>query len=221
MSKREEVFRPALEGKKIPVLTLDHKWHQIFQHAPTNNLIENLENQLNELLKRQGKLTTDSKDISKLKTKLMNEIVAMMDEISDKQPDKKTEKKLDENKRLINECNEKLEAYQDELLDLPREIDEVNYELMLQTMDACYDMLKENAAEIEEVSEWITQIRRELKKKLIRKQEKEVQTQQIYSYMHDIFGADVIEIFDMKYFPDKLLKKNENEQIAAEMDQKE
>lgn len=221
MSKREEVFRPALEGKKIPVLTLDHKWHQIFQHAPTNNLIENLENQLNELLKRQGKLTTDSKDISKLKTKLMNEIVAMMDEISDKQPDKKTEKKLDENKRLINECNEKLEAYQDELLDLPREIDEVNYELMLQTMDACYDMLKENAAEIEEVSEWITQIRRELKKKLIRKQEKEVHTQQIYSYMHDIFGADVIEIFDMKYFPDKLLKKNENEQIAAEMDQKE
>lgn len=221
MSKREEVFRPALEGKKIPVLTLDHKWHQIFQHAPTNNLIENLENQLNELLKRQGKLTTDSKDISKLKTKLMNEIVAMMDEISDKQPDKKTEKKLDENKRLINECNEKLEAYQDELLDLPREIDKVNYELMLQTMDACYDMLKENAAEIEEVSEWITQIRRELKKKLIRKQEKEVQTQQIYSYMHDIFGADVIEIFDMKYFPDKLLKKNENEQIAAEMDQKE
>ena len=24
---------------------------------------------------------------------------------------------------------------------------------------------------------------------------------QLYSYMHDIFGADVIEIFDMKYDP--------------------
>lgn len=221
MSKREEVFRPALDGKKIPILTLDHKWHQIFQHAETNNLIENLENQLNELLKRQGKLTTESKDIGKLKTKLMNEIVSMMDEFGDKQPDKKTEKKLDENKRLINECNEKLEGYQDELLELPREIDKVNYELMLQTMDACYDMLKENAAEIEEVSEWITQIRRELKKKLIRKQEKELQTQQIYSYMHDIFGADVIEMFDMKFFPDKLLKKDENTQIAEEMEHKQ
>ena len=209
MSRKEEIFRPALSGKKIPVLTLDHKWHQIFQHAETNSTIEELEKQLNELVKRQGKLTTESKEIAKLKAKLMNEIVSMMDSIGEGQPDKKTEKKLDENRRLINECNEKIEAYQDELLDLPKEIDAVNYELMLQTMDVCYDMLKENAAEISSIGEWITKIRRELKKKLVRKQEKELQTQQIYTYMHDIFGADVIELFDMKYFPDRLLKRDE------------
>jgi len=209
VSRKEEVFKPALNGKKIPVLTLDHKWHQLFQFAEANQSIEELESKLNELVKRQGKLTTESKEINKLKTKLMNEIVSMMDSFGDKEPDKKTEKKLEENKRLIGECNEKLESYQDELLDLPREIDAVNYELMLQTMDVCYDMLKENATEIEEISEWITRIRRELKKKLVRKQEKEIHTHQIYAYMHDIFGADVIEIFDMKYFPDRLLKREE------------
>ena len=32
--------------------------------------------------------------------------------------------------------------------------------------------------------------------------------QQLYSYMHDIFGADVIEIFDMKYNPDEKYRKN-------------
>ena len=42
-------------------------------------------------------------------------------------------------------------------------------------------------------------MRIELKKKVIRKQEKERKNQALYSYMHDIFGADVIEIFDMKY----------------------
>jgi hypothetical protein len=27
----------------------------------------------------------------------------------------------------------------------------------------------------------------------------EIKNQEIYSYMHDIFGAEVIEIFDLKY----------------------
>ena len=33
--------------------------------------------------------------------------------------------------------------------------------------------------------------------------EKEMMNHQLYSYMHDIFGAEVIEIFDMKYNPDQ------------------
>lgn len=113
--------------------------------------------------------------------------------------DLKAQKRADESKRLINECNEKIEAYEDELLELPGEIDRVNRELMLATMEICYDRLKENEKEIEETAKWIAKIRVELKKKLIRKQEKELMNQELYAYMHDIFGADVIDIFDMKY----------------------
>ena len=210
MSGKKKVYTAALEGKKIPLLTLDHKWHQIFQFAEATPEIKKLENKLNELVKRQGKLVTESKEIKKLKKKLMEEIVSRMDSISEKEPDKKTRKKMDANTRLINECNEKLEAYEDELLELPREIEQTNYQLMLLTMEVCYDELKEGATELEEIDQWITQMRRELKKKLVRKREKEVQTQQIYSYMHDIFGAEVIEIFDMNHFPDKLLSQKKN-----------
>ena len=33
--------------------------------------------------------------------------------------------------------------------------------------------------------------------------------QELYSYMHDIFGPDVIDIFDMKYDPkETMLKKS-------------
>ena len=42
-------------------------------------------------------------------------------------------------------------------------------------------------------------MRDELKLKLIHKQEMEQDNQKLYSYMHDIFGADVIDIFDMKF----------------------
>ena len=37
---------------------------------------------------------------------------------------------------------------------------------------------------------------------MIRKQEREWLNQEMYAYMHDIFGPEVIEIFDMTYNPD-------------------
>ncbi|MDE6128878.1 MAG: hypothetical protein K2G16_06770, partial [Lachnospiraceae bacterium] len=113
------------------------------------------------------------------------------------------EKKLDDNKRLINDCNDKLDSYKDELMELPKEIEQVNYKLMLATMEVCYEKLRENTAEIDEIGEWIAKIRVELKKKVIRKQEKEQQNQDLYHYMHAIFGAEVINIFDMKYNPEE------------------
>ena len=45
-------------------------------------------------------------------------------------------------------------------------------------------------------------MRVELKKNVVRKQEMEVANQEIYSFMHDIFGSDVIDLFDMKYNPE-------------------
>ena len=51
MSRIEEVYKPALTGKKIPTLTLDNKWHQLFTQTESNPQIENLQTQLNDLLK--------------------------------------------------------------------------------------------------------------------------------------------------------------------------
>lgn len=202
MGRKEEVYEPALKNKKIPVLTLDHKWHMLFDKTDATPAILKLAEQLNELLKRQGKLNTESKEIKRLKKRLMDEIVPMVDELAGS-GDARIEKKIEDNKRLINDCNDKLDAYRDELLTLPGEIDRVNYELMLATMETCYDKLNENTAEIEEISQWINGIRIELKKKIIRKQEKEQKNHDLYSYMHAIFGAEVINIFDMKYNPEK------------------
>ena len=33
MSKTERMYKNALEGKNIPVLTLDNKWHQLFSRV--------------------------------------------------------------------------------------------------------------------------------------------------------------------------------------------
>lgn len=203
MSDKDEVFKEALEGKKIPILTLDNKWHRLFTHIEPAPKISELENELNELIKRQGKVNTESRDIKKIKKNLMNEVMVIADGLAQSPENKKLHKNMEEHKRLIEECNEKLEAYEEEMLELPREIDRTNKKLMLMTMEICYKKLQENAKELDAINEWLRKVRRELKKKMVRKQEKEEFGSELYSYMHDIFGADVIEIFDMKYNPDK------------------
>ena len=40
MSRKEEVFIPALENKKIPLLTLDNTWHRLFtQTDPSDEIL--------------------------------------------------------------------------------------------------------------------------------------------------------------------------------------
>ena len=204
VTKKDEVYKKALQGKRIPILTLDNKWHRLFAMMEPDRELKRLEEKLNSLLKLQGKLNTESKSIKKIKKKLMDEIVQIMD-----CNDSTSNKKREENKRLIEECNEKLDDYQDKLLDLPSQIDEANYNLMIRTMEMCYEVLQVNTKDINEIGEWINKIRVELKKNIVRKQEKEMKNHELYSYMHDVFGADVVEIFDISQeFVDKMEQKN-------------
>lgn len=194
---KEEKYKSALIGKRIPVLTLDNKWHRLFTQAESTKEIANLTEQLNDLLRRQGKVNNDIKDRKKLKKKLMDEIVALM-EVQDSSA---VDKKMEENRRLIEKCNDELEDLEEEEPEIPEKIGEINDRLMLATMDSCYDRLKNNTVELEELQEWVDQTRIELKKKMVRVQELEQANEALYTYMHDIFGAEVIELFDMKYRP--------------------
>lgn len=197
---KSEVYEQALAGKKVPVLTLDNKWYKLFKDLSELPKIQAQEKQLNELVQRQGQMNVDYKNVRKLKKKLLDEIVPMANELEQKYS-KTLEKKLDEHKRLIEECNEKLDDYQYELRLLPEQIEKANHALMLSTMKYCYESMQENTEQIIEIAEWVKYIRVELKKNLVRKQEMESQNRQIYSYMHDLFGAEVIDLFDMQYDP--------------------
>lgn len=194
-------FSEALQGKKIPILTLDNKWYRLLDKK-MRRALSGTEEQLNNLLKRQGKLNTEYKDIKKLKKKLMNEIMEMAGQ-AEQGGGEDIDRKLEKHRELVEECNQRLEACEDEMLELPKEINKLNYRLMTATMEHCYAAMQVNTEEIEQIAEWVTQIRIELKKRLVRKQQMEQQNHEIYSYMHDVFGADVVELFDMKYDPEE------------------
>jgi len=194
MARSEDVFENALLGRNVPILPLDNKWHRLMVGLNKDASMVKLEEEIKELLKRQGKINTEVKQLRKAKTRIMEEMVSAMDE-----SDGAT--KQDNGKKQIESINAKLDSYQDEVMDIPKQINELNYQLMLKTMDQCYEIIRDNTSEIEEIADWINDIRIELKKNIVRKQNRELKNQEIYNYMHDIFGAEVIDLFDMKYNP--------------------
>ncbi len=206
MGQEDEVFREALVGKKIPILTLDNQWHKLFTQTGDNDEIHVLEERVNDILKRQGKLNTELKSLSAFKKKLMQEIVDIME-----LPDSSAkEKKMSENKRMIEESNQKMDDYNDELMDIPKQIDEANFELMMATMRVCYAKIRQNVQEIDEINKWVSDFKVQLKRKILSKQQKEIWNDEMYSYMHSIFGPDVIDMFDMKYNPQNVLNKEKD-----------
>lgn len=195
--KTEEEFRAALSNKNIPLLVLDQKWHRLFAiHGKTDEIKEK-EAKVNELLAQQGRANTELKKLKKIKNQLMDEIVQNMDDDDDDSAER--EKKRLENKNLIDEVNEKINEEEDLLLELPKEIKEVNESLMILSMDYFYSKLRVNQTEAKEIEDWIAQVRIDLKKNIIRKQNRTINNKEIYSYLHDIFGAEVLDLFDIQY----------------------
>lgn len=190
-------FGVFLRGKKIPICVLDQKWHRLFALKGKPDDVVSCEQKLNELLKKQGQHQHEIKELKKLKSKLMGNIVENMEGTHEENAGRMSSKKLEEDKRLIDEINKKLEIQEDELLDLPREIDSVNKKLMLLTVEYCFENMRVNVSEIQEITDWITQVRIDLKKNIIRKQNREINSRQIYAYMHDLFGADMMDVFDL------------------------
>lgn len=199
MRENQEEFKKALQGKNIPILVLDQKWHRLFAiHGKPQKVVE-LESSLNALLARQGKLNTDEKALKKLKGQLMDNIVLNMQESDDSAQNSMRGQKLEADRKMIDETNARIEAIEDELLELPKQIHAVNESLMLASMDYFYEKLRVNKEESDEIDAWIRQVRIELKKNIIRKQNRDINSHEMYAYIHDVLGAEVLDLFDAEY----------------------
>lgn len=195
--KTEEEFKKALSNKNIPILVLDQKWHRLFAIHGKTDEIKEAEAEVSELLALQGKINNELKKLKKIKTQLMDDIVQNMDDEDDNSAER--EKKRQENKKLIDEVNEKIDEEEDRLLEIPKEIKDANERLMILSMDYFYSKIRVNHTEAQEIEEWIAQVRIDLKKNIIRKQNRTINNKEIYSYLHDIFGAEVLDLFDIQY----------------------
>lgn len=95
----KKAFTEALKKAKIPVLVLDQKWHRLFAIKGKPDRVKELEEQLSDILARQGKMTQELKDLKRLKSNLMKNIVDNMDAIDTPSEDAKS-KKMEEDRQI-------------------------------------------------------------------------------------------------------------------------
>lgn len=191
----EEKYIEALKRKRVPLLTLDPRWHQLFpDHLKTKKLAK-LEKNLNRLIKKQGQTNNDIKEYEKARKVIMDNILQNMTDGHEIDSPIR-EKKQDANQKMLEELKEKIREAEELQDRLPDEIKQANEELLFESMRICYETLITNTKGIEEEETWIQSVRAALTEHILHKQEMEIRNTETYKFMHDLLGREIVEMFD-------------------------
>lgn len=184
----EDSLTQKLKQRQVPVLILDTRWHALFPQERKPAVIRKKEEELNNLLKEQGKLVNECKDLKRVKKKLMDDVVANMGNM--------TEKQSSDNSRLIQETGERLEQDSRRLMEIPFQIKRTNQELLLLGMKICYERMSGRREELEALEQEVNAMREILKSKVAYKTQLEEEIDKTYNFIHNLLGPEVVELFD-------------------------
>ena len=73
-----EKLKSCTAIKQIPILTLDERWYHLITDKLKTDEICYWEKQVNELLKKQGQVINDIKEVKKIKNQLIQDVVDNM-----------------------------------------------------------------------------------------------------------------------------------------------
>ena len=149
-------------------------------------------------MKKQGQTNHDLKEYEKARKVVMENVLKNMTDGNEQDSDIRG-KKQDANQKLLEELKEKIRSTEELQDRLPEEIKEANHELLLESMRECYDTLVNNTSAIRYEEQKIQEMRAELTEHILRKQDMEMQSSETYKFMHDLLGAELLEIFDREY----------------------
>ena len=76
-------------------------------------------------------------------------------------------------------------------------MEKVNEDLLIESIHMWHTEMEHNRGEIEALTQWIVDAREKLKANILRKQDMETQNNAMYSYMHNLLGAKLMEQVDV------------------------
>lgn len=212
-------YMEYVDIKKVPILPLDNRWHQLFPENNKPARIKKLEKEVMDLIKRESNVNQELAKLVKAKKKLMKGIVNNMEEAAQNNEEKLRQKKLDASQKLILDINRKTEELEDEKYSLPYKLIQANEELLIESIEICYSRISNNQEKLSLLNEWIDRTRQELKKNVVIRQELTDINHNIYSYMHDMFGPRFMEVFDSNH--EFSIDKQSTERSRRKLDKQE
>ncbi len=183
----------------ITLLILDERWNGLFKNIVKTEEISQCENGIKELLKEQSRVISESKEIAARKKECMDNIIRLTTEVFDNN-NQNAQTEMQECEKQIIGINTRLTEIEERLAGIPKEIRQVNLELLEHTVKLVYFSIRENQERVSQLDKEIA----ETKEKLIKLvDERELRAQDdtdTYSYFHDLLGGDQLQKLDEVYF---------------------
>ena len=192
----------VLRKNDISLLILDERWNRLFANIPKTPAIERCEQKLRELLMEEAWLTAEQKEIAALKKKHMDNIMKLTTDVFEKN-DENAKNDMKHSESEIKRINSRLNQIDGLLDNMPERIRQANLELLGETIEVVYFRIRYAQKRVEELEKLIEETRTKLKEYIEEKESLSQDDTDIYSYFHDLLGAEELEKLDRKYFSKK------------------
>jgi len=197
--KNKKFDTRTLRKNDISLLILDERWNRLFANAEKTASIERCEQKLRDLLKEQARLIAEQKEIAAAKKLHMDRIIRLTPDVYEK-GDEKAKEEMMISEREIKNINARAREIEDELDRMPDRIKQANLELLEETVNIVYFKIRAGRKRVEELEKLIEETRAKLKEYIDEKETLSQDDTDIYSYFHDLLGAEEIEKLDREFF---------------------
>ena len=186
-----------VKKNKIPILIYVPEWIQIFSNFRSRSMNKTI-TKLEELISREKERDSELDSLGKRKKVVMNKILYLSKDINENNSGAALPKMEEAEKELID-INQKIPRLIEELEILPGLINEVNTQLLKETIKRSYELINEYKSESEKCQEQVNEIRQKLAALIQKKVDMEERVNKLYSFAHGMIGAAEMENLDENF----------------------
>jgi len=150
--------KSALRQNNITRLTIDERWTKLFASLPMSPAIEKMQNEMNELIKKEAMLRQEQESLEPNKRKLMQTIMDLTKDAFEENDDQ-AKSELKRCKKEIERINDRMEKIQEEIERNNDELREANLRLLIETVQYVFSTLKNNKERAEAITRELESIK--------------------------------------------------------------
>jgi hypothetical protein len=179
------------------MLILDSLWQEQFKNKKTERITK-LETKIKELLKENARLTEAEQALIQKKKECLRQILKLSESVHE-QNDLEAKEATNVFQRAVIDINSELTAVEKKADSLPKELEDANRELLLETISIIYFDLRQKQERIKELAPKIDNLRKDLQHASAERAASEEEAARTYQLLHNLVGREIINRLDSLY----------------------
>lgn len=186
-SESNKLFERIKKGTVIPML-IDYKPFKEMIKYSINPPMQSLIKYIEDITKEEKAKLLETANLQKEKSRFAAKVLYLSDQLNS-HGSRHAGEHLDDIKEKMVEINDKIEQNRIDLSALRVEKENLNLELLRQTLDYCYENINQDEKNLKALLDEIDKIRTELEKKRIVRDTLQKRINSTYGFIHGVIGA--------------------------------